>query len=161
MSRTAAACIFAATLLAGCDAATRRATLESLTWNNMATRTTFATEEATYEIPFTRGVIAIVATERGELRTYRLYPCQSGTGVCLNSPQGPSSSVQRGQRHYIVAGPAGRTFFLRPGGGGTLRTPQGDAPLTWNSYINGIPAWPAPIGIAASPTAADQPSTRP
>ena len=161
MPRTAPAFLFAATVLAGCDAATTRATLESLTWDTVTTETAFATEEATFEIPFTRGVIAIVATERGELRTYRLYPCQSGTGVCLNSPRGPATAVQRGQRHYIVAGPAGRTFFLRPGGGGTLRTPQGDVPLSWNSYINGIPAWPAPIGIAVPPTAADQSSTRP
>jgi hypothetical protein len=161
MPRPAIALVLAALAFAGCDAATTRATVEGLTWDNVSTDTAFKAEEAAFELPFTRGVIAIVATERGELRTYRLYPCLSGGGVCLNSPQGPASAVQRGQRHYIVAGPAGRTFFLRPGGGGTLRTPQGDVPLAWNAYINGIPAWPAPIGIAVPRSEPSQSAFRP
>ena len=151
MPRPAIALVLAALALAGCDAATTRATMEGLTWDYLSTNTAFGTEEAAFEVPFTRGVIAIVATERGELRTYRLYPCLSGAGVCLNSPQGPASAVQRGQRHYIVAGPAGRTFFL----------PQGDVPLSWNAYINGIPAWPGPIGVAVPRSEPSQSAFRP
>jgi hypothetical protein len=144
MPRSATALLLATFALGGCDAATTRATLEGLTWDNISTDAAFATEAAAFEVPFTRGVIAIVAAEGGELRTYRLYPCSAASAVCLNSPQGPAAAVQRGRRHYIVAIPGGRTFFLRPGGGGTLRTAQGDGPLAWNAYINGTPAWPGP-----------------
>lgn len=160
MPRPAIALVLATVALAGCETATTRATLEALTWDRVSTTTAFATEETFFEIPFTRGVIAIVAAERGELRTYRLYPCQSATAVCLNSPQGPVAGVQRGQRHYIVAIPGGRTFFLQPGGGGTLRTAQGDAPLAWNAYINGVAATGQAATLAADRQAAARPAPR-
>lgn len=149
MPRPAFALVLATLALAGCDAATTRASLEGLSWDYVSTNTAFATEEATFEVPFTRGVIAIVAPDGNGLRTYRLYPCQSGRVICLNSPQGPAAAVQRGQRHYIIAIPGGQTFFLRPGGGGTVRTPQGDAPLAWNSYINGVPTSPQAAAATA------------
>jgi hypothetical protein len=135
----------AAGLLAGCDMAGTQATMESLTWDEVSTQVTRSSEETFYELPFTRGVISVVATEDGRLRTYRLYPCAGGTAVCAGSPQGRAAQVQRTDTHFIVDGLYGHTFFLRPGGGGTLRTNGVDAPLSWNSYINGVPVWPQPI----------------
>jgi hypothetical protein len=146
MPRPAAVALMFATLaLAGCDAATT----QDLTWDSIAADVTRTSEEAFTELPFTRGVIAVVAAEGDEFSSYRLYPCQSGAAVCVNSPRGQASAVQRTDTHFIVQGTGGRTFFLRPGGGGTLRTAQGDVPLAWNSYINGVPVWPQPRLVAA------------
>jgi hypothetical protein len=144
MSRPLPALLLAAFALAGCDMATTEAALNDLTWDRVTADVARASEESFTELPFTRGVIAVVTSEQGQFSSFRLYPCQSGAAVCLNSPQGPASTVQRTNAHYIVQGTGGRTFFLRPGGGGTLRTPQGDTPLAWNAYINGVPAWPEP-----------------
>jgi hypothetical protein len=146
MPRSAAIALMLASLaLAGCDAATT----PDLSWNSITADVTRTSEEAFAELPFTRGVIAVVATEDDSFESFRLYPCQSGAAVCLNSPTGPASAVQRTDSHFIVQGVGGRTFFLRPGGGGTLRTAQGDVPLAWNSYINGVPVWPQPRFVAA------------
>jgi hypothetical protein len=145
MTRPALALVIAASALAGCDAATSRATLDGISLADVSANIGRASEESFRELPFTRGPVAVVAAEGGDLRTYRLYPCGGGTTACFGAPDGPASAIRRSNAHFIVAAPGGRTFFLRPGGGGTLRTPGGDVPLSWNSNINGVPAWPAPV----------------
>jgi hypothetical protein len=146
MKMTAAlSVVLAAGVLAGCDMAATQATMESLTWDEVSADVGRASEESTRELPFTRGVIAVVATEDGELSSWQLFPCQSGTGVCGGSPQGRAAEVQRTDRHFIVSGLYGRTFFLRPGGGGTLRNGNVDTPLAWNAYVNGVPVYPQPV----------------
>ena len=61
--------------LAGCDTAATRATMETLTWNDVTAPVARASEDALREIPFTRGEIVVVAPERDEMRSYHLYPC--------------------------------------------------------------------------------------
>ncbi|MCX7302665.1 MAG: hypothetical protein NTX73_20195 [Rhodobacterales bacterium] len=91
------------------------------------------------EIPFSNGAISVVATERGKISTFLLVPCQSGNGICTASPIGRAGSLTVSPDFYIVQGTyRNRTFFLRPGGGGWLRTGNVDVPLAWNSTINGI-----------------------
>lgn len=145
LSRLLAAAL-AATTLAACDPAVTTQTVAQLEWDNLTAKTNRAVEESYFELPFTRGVIAVTFADHGRLGSDRLYPCASGTAVCLNSPRGAAAQVLRTDYHYIVDF-GHRTFFLRPGGGGTLRTHAGDAPLAWNAYINGVPAWPAPAGL--------------
>lgn len=134
----------AAATLAGCDLATTRSTMEGLTLDSVTADVTRASEEAFAELPFSRGAISVIWPDDNGLSSARLYPCQSGEAVCLNSPQGRASAVERTDSHYILAFGDGRTFFLRPGGSGTLRTAQADIPLAWNAYINGVPVYPQP-----------------
>lgn len=136
--------VIAGSLVAGCDMAGTQPTMEALTWDEIRADVARASEESFAELPFTRGEIAVVATEDGELTSWRLYPCQNGTGVCGGSPQGRAGVVQRTDSHFIVSGLYGRTFFLRPGGGGTLRTGSVDTPLAWNAYVNGVPVHTEP-----------------
>lgn len=136
----------AATSLAACDGALSGDTVAQLEWDNLTAKSNRAFEESFLELPFTRGVIAVTFADHDRLASDRLYPCASGTAVCLNSPRGAAAQVLRTDLHYVLDY-GHRTFFLRPGGGGTLRTPAGDTPLAWNAYINGIPAWPAPSGL--------------
>lgn len=145
MTRPALALVIAATALAGCDAATTRATLETTTFAGISADVARTAEEAFRELPFTRGPVAVLAAEGGELRGYRLFPCRTADMVCLGSTQGPATTLGRSDSHFIAAFPGGPSFFLRPGGGGTLRTAQGDIPLAWNSFVNGVPAWPQPV----------------
>jgi hypothetical protein len=134
----------AAATLAGCDLATTQAAMQGLTWNTVTADVSRASEEAFAELPFTRGPISVIWPGDDGLRSARLYPCQSSEAICLNSPHGPASAVERTDRHFILAFGDGRTFFLRPGGEGTLRSAQGDIPLAWNAYVNGVPVYPQP-----------------
>jgi len=130
--------------LAGCDLAATTETLEGVTWDGVVADVSRASEEAFAELPFTRGPISVIWPGTDGLNSARLYPCQSAAAICLNSPHGPASTVERTDRHYILAFGDGRTFFLRPGGDGTLRASRGDIPLAWNAYVNGVPVYPQP-----------------
>jgi hypothetical protein len=146
MKMTAAISVVVASgFLAGCDVAGTQGTGQALAWDEVTADVARASEESLRELPFTRGVIAVVATEDGELSSWQLFSCQNGTGVCAGSPQGQAAQVQRTDRHFIVQGLYGRTFFLRPGGGGTLRNGNVDTPLAWNAYANGVPLYPQPM----------------
>jgi hypothetical protein len=138
----------AASSIAACDGVITRDQVAQLELADMTAKTNRAIEEGFFELPFTRGVIAVIYESDGQITSDRLYPCASGQSVCLNSPQGEQAQVLRTDVHYVLDY-GDRTFFLRPGGGGTLRDPSGDAPLAWNAYINGIPAWSAPTSMTA------------
>jgi hypothetical protein len=125
------------TVVAGCD--TLPMTTETMTYDAMVADVSRSFEANFAEKPFVNGTIAIVARENGELRTYRLVPCQNGAAICMGSNRGPAAQLRVTADHYIVSGLYGnRTFFLRPGGGGTLRRGGIDVPLAWNAYVNGL-----------------------
>jgi hypothetical protein len=115
-------------------------TAESMTYDTMTADVARSFETAFAETPFVNGTIAVVTTENGELRSYRLVPCQDGQSICSGLVRGQAVPLQVTPDHYIVSGLYGdRTFFLRPGGGGTMRRASGDVPLAWNSFVNGVP----------------------
>lgn len=125
------------TALSGCD--TLPIAPENMTHDAMTADVARSIESTFEERPFVNGTIAIVASENGELRTYRLVPCQNGTAICQGSDRGRAVQLRVTPDHYIVSGLyGGRTFFLRPGGGGTLRRGNVDMPLAWNAYVNGV-----------------------
>ena len=98
-----------------------------------------STEAVFSETPFANGAMSVVVVENGEMRTYRLVPCANGTSVCAGNANGPFARVTTTADHTVVEGVYGnRTFFLRPGGGGTMRRGGVDVPLVWNAYVNGV-----------------------
>lgn len=125
------------TALAGCD--TMPLSAETMTHDEMTADVARSFDATFSETPFVNGPIAVVTTENGELRSYRLIPCQDGRAICSGLVRGQAAQLQVTADHYIVSGLYGdRTFFLRPGGGGTMRRASGDVPLAWNSFVNGV-----------------------
>lgn len=83
----------------------------------------------TKDQPFDEGTVYVVATERGELRTYALRPCRNETHICGTR----AGHLSETEQFYAVTGAyPGRTFFLSPGGDGVLRRGSHEVPLAWN-----------------------------
>lgn len=106
---------------------------EAMAHENIVRETSRAFADSYLHVPFAEGPVAVVATEGGKLRTYRLVPCRSGTEVCAGSERGRVGALRVSPDYYIVTGLYGRTFFLSPGGDGWLRVGQTDLPLAWDS----------------------------
>ena len=91
------------------------------------------------ETPFANGAMSVVVVENRQMRTYRLVACANGTAICSGNANGRAGRLTITPDHYVVEGVYGnRTFFLRPGGGGTMRRGGVDLPLVWNAYVNGV-----------------------
>ena len=86
------------------------------------------------EAPFERGAMSIVATERGDLRSYRLVPCHDGI-VCAGSARGRHGRVEWQGDVLVVRGLYGRTFYLERGGDGRIERRGHSVPLAWESDV--------------------------
>lgn len=93
-----------------------------------------AFERSFEEVPFARGAMSVVATERGKLRTYRLVPCHDGI-ICAGSERGRHGTLEVTDSFYIVRGLYGRTFWLSAGGDGALERHGHVVPLAWDSIV--------------------------
>ncbi len=125
------------TMLAGCDMAMPDPA--TMTMDALNAEVSRSTEAVFSETPFANGTMSVVVVENGELRTYRLVPCVNGTAICSGNVNGQAGRLTLTPDHYVVQGVYGdRTFFLRPGGGGTMRRGGVDVPLVWNAYVNGV-----------------------
>ncbi len=83
-------------------------------------------------IPFQRGTVSVLATERGKLRTYTLTPCRGGTAVCAGGLNGHSGQLTRlGDYHVVSEAYRGRAFYLAINGTGYLRVGGQSVPLVW------------------------------
>jgi len=91
-------------------------------------------ENIVEERPFALGVMSIVATERGKLRTFRLAPCHNGI-VCAGSERGRHGRVEMTEDYVIVRGLYGRTFYLSNGGDGYLERHGHAVMLAWDSDV--------------------------
>ncbi|ARO15373.1 hypothetical protein BVG79_02033 [Ketogulonicigenium robustum] len=89
---------------------------------------------SSYEWPFKRGPIAVVAPAAGELATYTLVPCQDlrtqQTTVCSGNQVG---TVTTQGLTTIVSGLYGRTFYLGMGGHGIIDANGVQSVLAWNT----------------------------
>jgi hypothetical protein len=73
------------------------------------------------EYPFANGAMDVIATENGDMRTYRLVPCRGGTAICAGGLHGPAGRLERTRDYWIVTGLfGGRSFYLSPGGDGAI-----------------------------------------
>ena len=98
-----------------------------------AERDAYRTYAAAFsEAPFSNGAISVVAPDHGDLRTYRLVPCQGGARICAGSEHGRAGQVEATADYIIVRGLYGRTFWLSPGGDGALVGNGHTVPLAWN-----------------------------
>jgi hypothetical protein len=84
------------------------------------------------EVPFSKGAVSVVTTERGALATYTLVPCQGGAAICAGSAQGRAGQLERTPDYMIVRGLYGREFWLSPGGDGAMVGGGQTVPLAWN-----------------------------
>lgn len=84
------------------------------------------------QAPFSNGPISVIAADQGDLRTYRLVPCQGGAAVCAGSAGGRVGQVERTLDYVIVRGLYNRTFWLSPGGDGALEGNGRTVPLAWD-----------------------------
>jgi len=79
--------------------------------------------------PFDEAAVKIVAAQGGELQTYTLRPCNSGTGVCGAT----TGAYERTADYYVVSGAyPGRTFWLSPGGDGYTTRAGVTSTLAWH-----------------------------
>jgi hypothetical protein len=144
------AAIGLASVLAGCDVTPTDSA--SFTYDAIVADVSRSIDATFAETPFVNGSVAVVTTENGRLRTYRLVPCQNGTAICSGLHHRAAVQPQVTRDHTIVSGLYGdRTFFLRPGGGGTMRRGGVDFPLAWNSHVNGVPRSNLSSPYAAGP----------
>lgn len=93
-----------------------------------------AYDNAWAEMPFERGAMSIVATERGDLRSFRLVPCHNGI-VCAGSARGRHGHVEMQGEVMVVSGLYGRTFYLERGGDGRIVRRGVSTPLAWDSDV--------------------------
>lgn len=81
------------------------------------------------DAPFDVGAVSVLTEEHGELHTYQLRPCLSGTRICGSR----TGALERTADHFIVRGAyPGRTFYLSAGGGGYLLSNGRQIQLAWN-----------------------------
>lgn len=81
------------------------------------------------DAPFDSGPVSILTEEHGELHTFELTTCQSGTHIC----GARAGHLQRAPDYYVMSGAyAGRTFYLSPGGDGYVKRNGEYMPLAWN-----------------------------
>jgi hypothetical protein len=87
------------------------------------------------EYPFERGTIDIVATEGGQLRSFRMVVCREGQAICAGGIHGPAGELTQEPDYWIVRGLfEGRTFYLSPGGDGAIYYgTERAAALAWNN----------------------------
>ena len=110
------------------------ADLQFLNWDTIRADSRRAYADLFQDQPFEDGPIAVVASEHGELRSWRLSPCASGTGICAGGPNGARGTLEVTPDYHIVRGLYGRTFILSPGGnGGLRRTGHPDVQLAWET----------------------------
>lgn len=93
-----------------------------------------AYDNAWAETPFQRGAMSIVATERGDLRSFRLVPCHNGI-VCSGSVRGRHGQIEMQGDVMVVRGLYGRTFYLERGGDGRVTRHGHSVPLAWDSDV--------------------------
>lgn len=86
------------------------------------------------EAPFERGAMSIVATERGDMRTFRIVPCHNGI-VCAGNAQGRHGRVEMRGDVMVVSGLYGRTFYLERGGDGQVERRGHAVALAWDSDV--------------------------
>lgn len=86
------------------------------------------------EAPFQRGAMSIVASERGDMRSYRLVPCHNGI-VCAGSARGRHGHLEWQGDVLVVRGLYGRTFYLERGGDGRIERRGHSTPLAWDSDV--------------------------
>jgi len=86
------------------------------------------------EAPFQRGAMSIVATERSDMRSFRLVPCHNGI-VCAGSARGRHGRVEWQGDVLVVRGLYGRTFYLERGGDGRIVRHGHSTPLAWDSDV--------------------------
>lgn len=86
------------------------------------------------ETPFQRGAMSIVATQRGDLRSFRLVPCHNGI-VCSGTERGRHGQVAMQDDVMVVRGLYGRTFYLEQGGDGRMVRHGQSVPLAWDSEV--------------------------
>lgn len=127
--RTAWAGLAAATVLAGCAAAPGAAPPDFDTVERGVYR---AFSNQFLEVPFSNGPISVIASDHGDLRTYRLVPCQGGTRICAGSAHGPAGRFERTPDYTIVRGLYNRVFWLSPGGDGALVGSGHTVALAWD-----------------------------
>ena len=115
--------------------------LRVLSWDTIRADTRRAYAAAFQDIPFEEGAISVLASEHGQLRTFTLAPCASGSHVCAGGPHGPRGHLEVTEDYWIVTGLYGRTFILSPGGNGGLRRPgHPDVQLAWETVEPIVPA---------------------
>lgn len=132
--------------LAACDAAGTGMSIsapsdQQLDWRNAdaAVARAFA---STLETPFANGPMQVIATEGGQIRSFRLIPCGGGAAVCAGSLYGAAGTVEVTPDFHIVRGLYGRTFWLAPGGAGSIEYRNGTTlPLAWDSIDRPVTAW--------------------
>lgn len=108
---------------------------EDIVFDNVVLETNRSFAAAYLQQPFELGPISVIATENARLRTYRLVPCREGWAICAGGPSGQAGQLQVTPDHSMVTALYGRTFFLSPGGDGTLRRGSQDVALAWNADL--------------------------
>lgn len=79
--------------------------------------------------PFDTGAVTVLSEEHGELHSYTLTPCRSGTAVC----GARSAALQRTPDYFVVQNAyAGRDFYLSPGGDGYMKRNGVFTAIAWN-----------------------------
>lgn len=143
-TRRAALALALAAALPGC-AQVQAVPESALEWpaNESAMLRAFA--QSFSETPFEHGAVTVIAAEGGDLRSYRLVPCRGGAAVCAGGLDGPAGRLELRPDYHVVTGLyGGRTFFLSPGGDGTLRLRSGvDVPLAWEATEPPVSDWQA------------------
>jgi hypothetical protein len=104
--------------------------------SNLFTDQQRAFDAAFTEAPLSRGALAVVASENGNLSTYSLVPCQRAA-VCGGSAQGPAGRLFRTPEYTVVDGLYGRRFWLGYGGDGYIERQGTYVPLAWDARPNG------------------------
>lgn len=101
-------------------------------------------DETYTETPFENGVLALVASEGGELKTWTLAPCGSGA-ICAGDAQGAVGRMSRTREYVVVDGLYGRRFWLSWGGDGYVERDGTYLPLAWNARPNGTGVGSEPV----------------
>ena len=123
--------LFSTLALTACmsvDMIPTRAAIENV---NLLEETRRAVDVAYGDLPFDTGRVYVVANEHGDLHTYSLTPCRSGTHICGGT--GRVGHVERTPDYFVVTGAyRNRTFYLSPGGDGYLTWRGVNRDLAWN-----------------------------
>ena len=78
---------------------------------------------------FDEGVVTVLQADHGDLRSFTLTPCRSGTHICGSQ----AGHLALTPDYAVVTGAySGRTFYLSPGGDGYVKRHGQLHPIAWD-----------------------------